>query len=96
MPRNSIAGKGKNTRSGSNLATGRDYTYDKQYQKSKKRKKYRAELNRANRKAGTYGKMTAMGKDRSHCSCGKMVAEKSSTNRARNRGKKSCGCGKHV
>ena len=29
--------------------------YDKKYHSSKERKKYRAELNRLNRKAGTYG-----------------------------------------
>lgn len=94
MPRNSLAGKGKNSRPGSNLATGRDYTYDKQYQKSRKRKKYRAQLNKANRKAGTYG--NGDGKDASHCTCGKITMEASSSNRARNRGKKKCGCGKHT
>lgn len=94
MPRNGLAGNGKNTRPGSNLATGRDYTYDKKYQKSKKRKKYRAELNKANRRAGTYGNGDE--KDMSHCKCGGMTKEKASSNRARNRGKKACGCGKHV
>lgn len=79
MARNKIVGKNK--RPGSNKATGRDYTYDKQYQKSKKRKKYRAELNAYNRKKGTYG--NGDGKDASHKG-GKIVGfEKASTNRAR-------------
>lgn len=86
--RNSLAGKGKNKRAKSNLSTGRDYTYDKKYQKSKKRKKYRAELNREARKRKIYGKRTQMGKDLSHTKDGRMVLEKSSKNRARNRGRK--------
>lgn len=64
--------------------------YNKEYHATSERKKYRAELNSANKKAGTYGKMTEMGKDRSHTKSGKLVAEKSSTNRARNgKGNKS-------
>lgn len=58
--------------------------YDKKYHSTKKRKKYRAELNKANRKAGTYGKMTKMGKDRSHTKKGKLVLESRIKNRARN------------
>lgn len=88
MARNRI--KGKNDRPGSNKATGRDYSYDKKYQKSRSRVKYRVELNKANREAGTYG--NGDGKDMSHCSCGGMVKESQSKNRARNRGKKKCGC----
>ena len=84
MARNTI--KGKNTRKGSNKATGRDYSYDKEYQSSKERKSYRASLNKANRKAGTYGNQD--GKDMSHTKSGKMVKEAQSKNRARNRGKK--------
>lgn len=57
--------------------------YDTKYHKTKERKKYRAELNKANRQAGTYGKMTKMGKDRSHTKSGKLVLENSSKNRAR-------------
>ena len=79
MARNTI--KGKNKRKGSNKATGRDYTYDKKYQKSRKRKKYRAALNKANRKAGTYGNKD--GKDKSHKG-GRIVGdEPQSVNRAR-------------
>ena len=44
MPRNSLAGKGKNKRPGSNLSTGRSYTYDTKYQSTPAMKKYRAEL----------------------------------------------------
>ena len=53
--------------------------------KTTENKKYRAELNRARRKAGEYGKG---GKDFSHTKSGRLVRENPSTNRARNRGKK--------
>ena len=53
--------------------------------KTTENKKYRAELNRARRKAGAYGKG---GKDFSHTKSGKLVRENASKNRARNRGKK--------
>ena len=56
--------------------------YDKEYQASEERKKYRAELNKANRNSGTYGNKD--GKDMSHTKSGKLVLEKSTTNRARN------------
>ena len=80
MPANKV--KGKNKRKGSNKATGRDYTYDKKYQKSKKRKKYRAALNKYNRKKGTYG--NGDGKDASHSKSGKITRmEDASKNRAR-------------
>ena len=79
MARNTI--KGKNKRKGSNKATGRDYTYDKAYQKSKKRVKYRVALNRANRKAGTYGNKDGL--DKSHKN-GKISGDEAqSKNRAR-------------
>lgn len=55
--RNRFAGKGANKRSGSNLKTGRDYTYDKAYQASKLRKKYRAELNKKRRALIRKGKI---------------------------------------
>ena len=84
MARNTI--KGKNTRKGSNKATGRNYSNDKKYQSTEKRKRYRAALNKANRKAGTYGNKD--GKDMSHTKSGKLVKESQSKNRARNRGKK--------
>ena len=53
--------------------------------KTTENKKYRAELNRARRKAGQYGKG---GKDFSHTKSGRLVRESVSKNRARNRGKK--------
>lgn len=56
--------------------------YNKEYHKSKSRKKYRSTLNKANRKAGTYG--NGDGKDMSHDTKGKLKKEKQSTNRARN------------
>lgn len=79
---------GKNKRPGSNKATGRDYSYDKAYQKSRKRVKYRVELNKANRDAGTYG--NGDGKDASHTTKGTIVMENMHKNRARNRGRKKC------
>ena len=84
MARNKIVGK--NTRKGSNKATGRDYSKEKGYQSTSSRKRYRASLNKANRKAGTYGNKD--GKDMSHTKSGKLVKESQSKNRARNRGKK--------
>lgn len=56
--------------------------YDKAYSATPERKKYRAELNKANKKAGTYG--NGDGKDMSHTKKGKMVMEKKGLNRARN------------
>lgn len=53
--------------------------------KTTENKKYRAELNRARRKAGDYGKG---GKDFSHTKSGRLVREDASKNRARNRGRK--------
>lgn len=85
MTKNTIVGKNK--RPGSNKATGRDYSYDKAYQATPERKKYRAELNGEAKKRGVYGKRHAAGKDLSHKKDGTMVLEKASKNRARNRGK---------
>lgn len=58
--------------------------YDKKYQATEERVNYREKLNKANKKAGTYGKMTLMGKDRSHKKDGSLVLEDKSKNRARN------------
>ena len=82
MPKNKIVGK--NDRAGSNKATGRDYSYDKKYQASPERKKYRAELNQEAKDRGIYGKRAAKGVDLSHKKDGSLVAEKSKSNRARN------------
>mgnify|MGYP000629693427 FL=1 len=72
---------GKNTRAGSNKATGRDYSKEKEYQSSPKRRAYRAELNIEARERGIYGKRKSM--DLSHTKDGKMVLENKSKNRAR-------------
>ena len=72
---------GKNTRAGSNKATGRDYSKEKEYQSSPKRRAYRAELNAEARERGIYGKRKSM--DLSHTKSGKMVLENKSKNRAR-------------
>jgi len=58
--------------------------YNTKYHATPERKKYRVKLNKANRDAGTYGKMKDMGKDRSHTKDGKLVLESSKTNRSRN------------
>jgi hypothetical protein len=72
---------GKNTRAGSNKATGRDYSKEKEYQSSPKRRAYRADLNAEARERGIYGKRKSM--DLSHTKDGKMVLESKSKNRAR-------------
>ena len=75
---------GKNTRAGSNKSTGRDYSKEKEYQSSPKRRAYRAELNAEARERDIYGKRSAMSKDLSHKKDGKMVLESKSKTRARN------------
>jgi hypothetical protein len=60
----------------------RKLEYDKDYQDSEERKRYRASLNKANRKAGTYGNKD--GVDMSHTKKGKIVKESMSKNRSRN------------
>jgi hypothetical protein len=82
MPRNKLAGKGKSTLSPE--ARKKKLAYDAKFSAKPEQKRNRAETNRANRKAGTYGKMTAMGKDRSHTKSGKLVLESSKVNRGRN------------
>jgi len=62
-------------------AKAKKIEYDKKYQKTPSRVKYRTELNNANRKAGTYWNKD--GKDMSHSTNWKLVKEKQSTNRAR-------------
>ena len=58
------------------------------YNKKKSSVKKRVELNRINRRKGTYG--NGDGLDESHCKGGGTRQEKASTNRARNRGKLKC------
>lgn len=86
MPANKLAGThpSYNKLNWSPSSIQRKRAYDKKYSSSVERKKYRASLNKANRKAGTYGKMTAMGMDRSHTKSGKMVLELRRLNRGRN------------
>lgn len=55
--------------------------YQREYNKSDKEKKRRAELNKANRNAGTYGNGDNM--DMSHTKDGKIVKENYRSNRAR-------------
>lgn len=88
MARNKLAGKstGKSASAkylASNpAARAAKKKYDSEYQKSPSRVQYREDLNKANRKAGTYG--NGDGKDMSHTRSGKLVKEKASINRARN------------
>ena len=58
------------------------------YNKKKSSVKKRVELNRINRRKGTYG--NGDGLDESHCQGGGTQKEKASKNRARNRGKLKC------
>ena len=92
MARNTLAGKNKGkSRSAKYYAANpeakkKKQAYDKAYHSTPERKKYRAKLNKANRKAKTYGNKD--GKDMSHTKGGRLVRERQSKNRARNRGKK--------
>lgn len=84
MARNRNAGKHpsylKLNWSPSSIARKR--AYDKKYNASKEKINYRAELNQANRDAGTYGNGDK--KDMSHTKDGRMVKEAQSKNRGRN------------
>jgi len=92
MARNTLAGKSKGKSKSAKYyaenpeARKKKAEYQKKYNADPKRKKYRSELNKANRKAGTYGNKDGL--DMSHTKKGKLVKEKASKNRARNRGKK--------
>ena len=72
--RNKLAGKGKGT------SSTRKKLYDAAYHATPKRRKYRAKLNKANAK-----NPNKKGYDKSHTKSGKLVNEKQSKNRARNR-----------
>lgn len=80
--RNRYAGKHPSYGNMSEAARKKKLAYDKKYHQSEKRKKYRAELNRANRKSGTYGNGDK--RDKSHTKSGKIVGESQRKNRARN------------
>ena len=62
-------------------AQGRDYSKEKTYNNSPERRKYRAELNRENRKRGDYG--NGDGKDLHHAGKGEFRKEPSSVNKGR-------------
>ncbi len=59
-----------------------------EYNKRPEQKKKRVELNKINRRSGTYGNRD--GKDVSHCEGGGTRMESAKKNRARNRGKLKC------
>lgn len=61
-------------------ARAKKNAYNTEYHKTEERKKYRAELNRENRKTNGYGD----NKDKSHTKSGRLVDEDRSKNRARN------------
>ena len=67
--------------SGEKYANGNYKSYQKKYDSSKLQIKKRSELNKENRKRGTYG--NGDGKDVSHKKNGKTFLEKASKNRGR-------------
>jgi hypothetical protein len=67
-------------------AKAKKNAYQKKYNRSELQIKKRVELNKINRKKGTYG--NGDGKDVSHKKDGSTVMENQSKNRARNRGRK--------
>ena len=85
--RNSLAGKSTGTSKSAKYyaknkeANKKKLAYMKEYASSDKQKKYRAELNKANRKLGS---KKGDGKDASHTKSGKIVLENQKTNRQRN------------
>ena len=81
MAKNTIVWK--NDRPGSNKSNGRNYAYDKAFQKKPEQVKKRMELNKLARKKWIYGKRNKMWKDLSHTKNGKIVLEDKSKNRAR-------------
>lgn len=94
MARNKLAGSKKGKSKSAKYfqnnpeARKKKNEYNKKYHKKKSRRKYRSALNKANRRAGTYG--NGDNKDLSHTKSGKLVKENQSKNRARNgKGKKS-------
>jgi hypothetical protein len=88
MARNTLAGKsvGKSPAAKylrkNKAVRDKKKAYDKKYNSSVEQRRYRAELNKENRKKGTYGNKD--GKDVSHTKNGKLVSEPQSKNRARN------------
>ena len=82
--RNSLAGKhpSYDKLGMSEARRKKKIAYDKAYSATDERKKYRAALNKANKKAKTYG--NGDGKDMSHTKSGKLTREPQKANRARN------------
>lgn len=80
--RNRLAGSHPSYAGLSKKAIENKKEYDKEYHATPERKRYRAELNKANRKAGTYGNGDGM--DMSHTKGGGMTRERMGSNRARN------------
>ena len=92
MARNSLAGK-RNGKSKTakfyaknKKSRNKKKTYDKKYHSSALRKKYRAALNKANKKNKNSKKGDK--KVMSHVRGGSLILEAQSKNRARNRGKR--------
>jgi len=83
-PYNQLKKSAKNYRDNAAARKHKNAT-QRERNKLKINKDYRAELNRARRNDGNYGKG---GDDYSHTRDGKIVRENPSKNRARNRGKK--------
>ena len=92
MARNTLAGKrtGKSRTAkyyaANPKARRKKKAYDSEYHSTPERKKYRAKLNKENKKRKTYGNKDK--KDVSHKKVGGFLLEKQSKNRARNRGMK--------
>lgn len=84
---NTLANTGKAKTRLSKKARDNKKKYDSEFQKKPAQVKKRVEANRKNREAGTYGQMTAMGKDRGHQKDGSLRLE----DRSKNRGKKGEG-----
>jgi len=86
--RNSLAGKTTGQSESTKFFTNNPESrkkkneYNKKYHSTPERKKYRAALNKANRKSKTYG--NGDGIDKSHTKKGTLVNEKASSNRKRN------------
>ena len=87
MAKNTLAGKSTGTSKSAKYykdnkeANDKKIAYQKAYNKKEGQVKYRSELNKANRDAGTYGNKD--GKDMSHKKNGALVKEAQSKNRAR-------------
>lgn len=82
MARNRNAGKHPSYKGWSPSSIQRKRAYDKKYHQSEERKDYRVELNRENRRRGTYGNGDGM--DVSHTKIGPLKLELQRLNRARN------------